>query len=55
MLDVRGEGGADIRGERKCGQGTSFPSDRDLCACPIQIIELKTGHFARPQSQPREY
>ena len=41
-------------GNGEDGPGTAFASDGDLSGFPVQIVQLEKGHFARPQSQPRE-
>jgi hypothetical protein len=52
--EVRGDRRADVGRDGEDGPGTAFASDGDLSAFPIQIVQLEKGHFARPQSQPRE-
>ena len=55
MPEVRSHRCADIGWQGKGGLISAFASDAHLAGVPVDVIELKMHHFARPESQAGEY
>lgn len=54
MAQITRNGSCDIRRERQLRPFSTFPAHRDSCVFPIDIFEVESDDFTRPQAKPRE-